>query len=157
MKFLLILFLLIVIAIALLICMTYWTQEFNTNQKIFLSGVVPSPRPDGFYNGSAFLTGSWLGKKFDANNGTGINVFADSSGGQVEKYPFKTYVASGIRDTNLQVLKIDYNLPENPFWLRVILDEIVETAPGQYIGKLHLRIIPGFSFSPLYFFLSKPL
>ncbi|MDD5068579.1 MAG: hypothetical protein PHS53_04540 [Candidatus Pacebacteria bacterium] len=157
MKFILILFLLVLIAITILFCMTYWTNEWSANQKIFVSGKAPNPSPDGFYSGSAYLTGSWLGKKFDARYEEGINVFKDLGNAEVEKYPFKTFFGPGIRDTHLQVMKIDYDIPENPFWIRPILDEIVETAPGEYMGKLHLRIIPGFSFSPLYFFLEKPL
>ncbi len=151
MKFL---FFIIILLIAIFAFLTYRTQT-STNQAIFLSGKIPSENPDGLYKGSAIFTASWLGKKFDASKSAGVNIFQNPDGTQIERYPFKTYVASGIRDTNLQVIKIDYDLPENPFWLRMILDEIVEVTPGKYIGKLSLRFIPGVSASLGYFFLDK--
>ncbi len=154
MKFLFILLFLLCIIIGVLLFATFRTQ-MSSNQKIFLGGKVPLQSPDGLYRGSAVHTFSWLGKRFDAKNSGGINIFRNSDGTEGERYPFKTYIASGIRDTNLQVIKIDYNLPENPFWLRMVLDEIVETAPGKYVGKLHLRITSGTSFALGYFFLEK--
>ncbi len=122
-----------------------------TNQKLFLSGKVPDPNPNGFYKGS--LDGPktfWQGKKFDAASSTGINLI-----GSKEVYPFKTYVAKGLKDKNLDVLKIDYNIPENPFWIRLILDEIVQISPNNYLGKVHLKIIPGLPFTLGYFRLEK--
>ena len=67
-----------------------------------------------------------------------------------ERQPFKTYYGNGLRDKNLNVLVLDYDIPENPFWLRYIRDEIVQVAPNQYLGKLHLRVI-GFAFTLGYF------
>ncbi len=145
---------LILIIIFILIALTIRTQ-LSSNQRIFLSGKIPSPGPDGLYRGTAEYTANWLGKKFDAKNNAGINLFRQTDGTTKEKYPFKTYTGKGIRDTGLDVIKIDYDMPGNPFWLRWILDEIVETAPNKYIGKLQLRIIPGFPFSLGYFFLEQ--
>ncbi len=131
-----------------------WQIEHSKNQSIFASGKVPNPLPSGLYSGS--VPGhkvSWLGKKFDATSSTGINVFQQGST-TVEEYPFKTYVGKGLRDKGISVLKIDYNSPSNPFWLRFILDEIVEVSPGQYLGKLHV-IIATFPFTLGYFELKK--
>ena len=43
---------------------------------------------------------------------------------------FKTYQAKGLRDPEVDVLRIDYELPGNPFWLRRITDgDVVEVKP----------------------------
>lgn len=132
------------------------TRMFNfflnsSNQKLFLSGKVPNPKPNGFYRGSLKrLKTPWQGKKFDEGTSTGINLINGK-----EVYPFKTYVGKGLKDKNLNVLKIDYNTPENPFWVRLILDEIVQISPNKYLGKVHLKIIPGLPFTLGYFNLEK--
>ena len=130
-------------------------MRMEPNHKEFLGGKLPNPKPNGFYRGSIGFRVSWIGKKFDAENGVGINVFCDERGKQTEKYKFKTLLGSGLFDQHLIVLKIDYNVKSNPFWIRCILDEIIEVAPNEYLGKMHLRIIPGFPFSVLYFELKK--
>jgi hypothetical protein len=39
-----------------------------------------------------------------------------------------------------EVLKIDYDLDSNPrLSIRRVLDELVQVAPGEYLGKAHLR------------------
>ena len=138
-----------------------WVVEHSYNQKQFLAGTAPNPTPDGLYSGTVpGHTVSWLGKKFNAASSTGINVFddgKDTNGNiiQGERYPFKTSYVKGSRDKNLDVLAIDYNIATNPFWLRLILDEIVQVAPGQYLGKLEVRIIPRFPFTLAFFELKK--
>lgn len=124
-----------------------WRVQNSYFQKVFLSGTFPSPLPDGFHIGSIqALDTSWKGKIFEATNSSGINVF-----GERKIYPFKTYKGKGLQDKNLDVLKIDYNVEGNPFWLKFILDEIVQNAPGKYTGKVHLNLIPGLPFSLSYF------
>ena len=132
-----------------------WQMERSPSQKIFESGKVPDPLPDGLYQGS--VPGhqvSWLGKKFNQASSTGINVFQNGTT-TTEEYPFLTLVGSGVRDIAKQVFKIDYNIHSNPFWLRFILDEIVETEPGHYLGKLHLTIVPEYPFTLGFFELKK--
>ena len=138
-----------------------WQIQHDSRNKVFLQGIFPSPAPDGLHQG-IFLghNTSWRGKKFDAANAKGINLFAGhntapGSDGQVEKYPFKTWQGKGLLDKKLDVLKIDYNVKGNPFWLRLIVDEIVQIAPNEYLGKMNLKIIPGFPFGILYFELKK--
>lgn len=98
----------------------------------------------------------WRGKVFHAAEGSGGNLFTARSAplirpfdpavradapGLVYAYPFRTYTAPGVIDRDRQVLKIDYDLPANPFGLiRRVLDELVEVAPGYYLGKAHLRV-----------------
>src|SRR5689334_8884101 len=93
-----------------------WKTQYSPNQQIFLKGSLPKPLPNGLYKGSVTgYSGSWKGKKFEAGSSSGINLINNE-----EKYPFKTYVGKGIADKNLDVLKIDYDIPQNPFWLRFI-------------------------------------
>jgi hypothetical protein len=127
-------------------------SQTSQNQDKFIHGKAPSPAPDGEYNGKVTgYKGSWRGKKFHASELTGVNMFEDSPGQMTERYNFKTATGVGIRDKDIQVVKIEYNIPGNPFWIRPVLDEIVETEPGHYLGKIHYRFIPGVPFTFGYF------
>jgi len=148
-------FLALLLITVLLLWFRTWHMKQEPNQQDFLKGRLPNPKPDGFYHGGAGFNSPWQGKKFDAQKSEGINIFRDKKGNQVEKYPFKTYTGKGLFDESMIVLKLDYNVKGNPFWMRWILDEIVEIAPGHYLGKLNLRIIPGFPFSVLFFELNQ--
>ena len=127
-----------------------WQTQNSPNQKLFLSGKISNPKPDGPYKGSVNFKTSWQGKKFDASSSSGINLIDGK-----ESYPFKTYTGKGLQDKNLDVFKIDYNIVQNPFWLRFILDEIVEVSPDKFLGKVHLKLIPALPFSVGYFRLEK--
>lgn len=130
-------------------------MEHSADQVRFTLGTAPSKPLDGFYNGTVVgYWGVWRGKKFNASAMTGINV-VQNHGETTEKFPFRTYQAAGARDKNTMVLAIDYNISGNPFWLRPILDEVVEVAPGELLGKMQLRIIPGWPFTILFFSLKK--
>lgn len=132
----------------------HWKTQTGTNEEKFLKGTIPAELPDGLYHGSVTgLKTTWQGKKFDRAKQTGINVFA-KNGVTADNYPFKTYVADGLADPQVRVIKIDYNLPSNPLWLRFILDEIVQVAPDEYLGKLHIRT-PLVSIALGYFTLKK--
>ncbi len=146
------LLLVILFFVGLLFFRSYTTQH-STSQEIFLSGTIPGELPSGQLSGSVTFETNWKGKKFDQGSQTGINTF-EENGTLVEKYPFKTYVAKGLKDPNIDVIKIEYDIPQNPFWLRWVLDEIVEVKPGEFLGKVHLRL-GFFSFALGYFKLSQ--
>lgn len=152
-QFLIIIFLVLIIAGFIL---TQKNQR-HVYQKEFLSGKMPEILPDGFFKGTAphGYYGSWRGKKIDAKTATGTNVFFTAGRGEEDKYHFKIYKDKGLEASGLTALFMDYALPENPFWARPILDEMVEIAPGKYLGKIHLRLIPGFPFTLGYFRLEK--
>ncbi len=152
-----VIFLIIKIAIALLIILLVagfartWQVGRDPLNAAFRAGTVPSPALDGPYRGSVpGHSVSWQGKKMNAADNAGINVFADG-----DKYPFATSVGPGLRDADVQVLKIQYDVPGNPWWLRLVLDEMVQIAPGQYLGKVNIRIVPGVPFTIGYFALEK--
>lgn len=122
-------------------------------QQEFLRGKV-SPGFNGFYKGTVTsIKTNWQGKKFIASKSAGINIFKDQDG-EHEKYPFKTYTGKGLQDS-INVLKIDYSNNKDPWWLRFILDELVEASPGKYLGKVHIQIFPGLGFTLGYFRLEK--
>lgn len=153
MKLLFKLALVLLILIGFLVVRTV-VVEFGANQKEFLAGKVPDPKPDGFYKGSVrFYQGGWKGKTFHTRTGTGVNMIGDPP---VPQYPFKTSVAKGVRDTALDVYRIDYRVKGNPSWVRSIVDEIVQVAPGKYLGKIHFTAIPGFPVSLGFFRLERP-
>lgn len=100
----------------------------------------------------------WRGKTFDAAHQAGDNFFTKDSyllarmfnpfyRGFVEDRPgtyrgfaFRTYLAPGLVDADRRVLKIDYNLQENPaLTVQRVLDELVQLDHDLYLGKAHVR------------------
>ena len=146
-------------------------------QKKFLEGKLPSPAPDGFYRGSAYLLGNrrvpWLGKSFESQNAKGFNIFTPkgasllkimtpfyklfrtNADGNTDAYYFNTSTGPGFKDKDIDVFKLDYDSPENPFLIRIILDEMVEVAPHEYLGKVHMKVFPGYYATIGFFGLKK--
>jgi hypothetical protein len=96
----------------------------------------------------------WLGKRFDAAAQSGENVFDMSAYRTGERltpaayrawWPedvssyralrFRTSLGAGALDPGLEVLRIDYDLADNPPPLRRIVDELVAVQPGVYLGQ----------------------
>ena len=110
-----------------------------------------------------FITGMWMpwqGKRFDADAGTGDNRMVassklpskllwplyrmkDAADGHLA-FDFKTYQDAGKADPGVQVMVIDYSDVEaNPrLVIKSIRDELVEVAPGAYLGKILFRLPP---------------
>ncbi len=141
----------ILLLLVLLAVVLGFVTQSSRHQKEFRSGRAPNPLPDGFWSGSAdFPVGSWRGKRFDAKKQSGVNVFGDGNTTK-ERYAFRMYQAKALWDPGLTVIRIDYNVPENPFWLWPAMDEIVQIAPNRIVGKIHYRLLPNLSI-PLGFF-----
>jgi hypothetical protein len=108
-----------------------------------------------------WLAGTWMpwrGKTFGASQQRGDNIFtkdsyvlarlfnplyrgftADSSK-MYRGFAFHTYAAPGLFDRDRTVLKIDYDLKENPaLTVRRVLDELVQLDDHLYLGKAHVR------------------
>ena len=100
----------------------------------------------------------WRGKTFDASQQNGDNIFTKDSyllarlfnplyrGFTVDSaetyrgFAFRTYSAPGLFDADRMVLKIDYNLKENPALnVRKVLDELVQLDDDLYVGKAHVH------------------
>jgi hypothetical protein len=54
-----------------------------------------------------------------------------------------------------EVFKIDYDTQKNAFYVRWLLDELVEVSPKKYLGKILLKLPFGFNFAVGYFNLEK--
>ena len=172
------------LALFVVIWLGFWMAatklvESSGRQKEFANGTLPFEPPHGFYRGVAHLPGDgqtpWLGKSFDPANRTGINVFTPrgasflkrltpsyklfqkNTEGNTEAYFFKTSIGPGIKDPDLQVFKLDYDSPDNPFLVRLVLDEMVETAPDQFLGKVHVKVFPGYHATVGFFGLRSPV
>ena len=114
----------------------------------------------------------WLGKSFDPERSTGVNVLTRAAktpmktlwpsytperelDDRLECFPFRTRVAPGEVDPEVDVLKIDYDFDANPsFVIRQILDELVDIGGGTYLGKILYRTAKGFR--PIGFFSLQP-
>jgi hypothetical protein len=113
---------------------------------------------DSFVSGVARLWMPWLGKNFDREERTGLNRFQPTRAtsvsltaifpahpqrhlpDRIEAFPFRNRVGPGVLDPDVQVLKIDYDFEANPGFIRHILDELVQIAPGHYLGKVLFRV-----------------
>jgi hypothetical protein len=99
----------------------------------------------------------WRGKRFDAAQACGDNIFtrdslglahvfwprycgyADDRPGTYRAFAFRTYIAPGRNDPDRQVFKIDYDREANPrLSVRRVLDELVQIGDRLYLGKAHL-------------------
>jgi hypothetical protein len=100
----------------------------------------------------------WLGKTFNPAQQSGDNIFTKDSyplarffnpfyrgffadaPGTYRGFAFRTYIAPGLVDPDRSVLKIDYNLKENPaLTVRRVLDELVQLDNNLYLGKAHVH------------------
>ncbi|MBS1792164.1 MAG: hypothetical protein JST85_30940 [Acidobacteria bacterium] len=146
--------------------------ERSPYHKLFTQGRIPEAL-EGFHPGMAHVLFDkqtpWLGKHFDSQQQIGYNVFTPlgakilkfaspfyrkfsvNEEGNTRAYYFKTWVGKGKKDRQLGVFKLDYDTPENPLFIRIILDEVVEIAPEKYLGKIHVKFLPGFFVTIGYF------
>jgi hypothetical protein len=79
----------------------------------------------------------WKGKSFtpDEHRGEGINrVFTD----RFRLFRFETFIGKS-RAGDFDALQLNYDLPENPFFIRMIKDEIREIEPGVWLGQAWLK------------------
>ena len=80
----------------------------------------------------------WRGKSFTPGDekGEGINrVFLD----RLRLYRFETFIGRS-RAGDFDALQLDYDRPQNPFFIRPIRDEIRELSPSLYLGQAWLEI-----------------
>lgn len=177
-----ILWILLAIVIFAVVWFVFWSLvtllvQKSDYQKKFLAGKIPAEPPRDFFPGTAHVLFDkqtpWLGKSFDNSNDLGFNIFtpagakmlklmtplykrfSTNADGNTIAYYFKTRTAPALKDAPLNVIKLDYDSPENPFLIRIILDEIVEVAPERFLGKIHLKVLPGFYSTIGYFSLKK--
>lgn len=100
----------------------------------------------------------WKGKHLSRARSEGDNIFSSRSRAvfrilfplykgihaighnTFRAFTFKTSIAPGRVDPDREVLRIDYDLAENPaLTIRRILDEVVQVDEGVYLGKIHFK------------------
>jgi hypothetical protein len=112
---------------------------------------------DPALDGLARLWLPWKGKVFDAASAGGRNLFTAAGGaavrlwfrnhrteqdahGNVLAFPFRTATGTSVLVPGLAVLKLDYDLPDNPDRpVRKVLDELVQVGEGLYLGQALVR------------------
>ena len=133
-----------------------WPSGFQAGRLVAMSTWGPW---DSLVQRIAGLWMPWLGKSFEGSAKSGINYFRQTAatrwwlrllfpgyrlplvaGDRIEAFPFRNAVEPGALDPDMQVLKIDYDFEANPALIRRILDELVEVAPGRYLGKILFRL-----------------
>lgn len=96
----------------------------------------------------------WKGKTFaprDLHSGEGWNrVFTDKN----RWFRFTTSIGPS-RAGSFDALHLNYDHPENPFFIRAIQDEIRTVAPGLWLGQAWL-VVSGRAHLALYFALQNP-
>ena len=85
------------------------------------------------------LSFPWRGKSFcplGEERGQGTNrVFND----RLRLFRFETSIGKS-KAGNFDAVHLDYNLPENPFFIRPIQDEIRRVGPQLYLGQAYLAL-----------------
>ena len=79
----------------------------------------------------------WRGKSFapyDLNAGEGINRVVSE---RLRIFPFTTFIGRS-RAGDFDALQLDYDRPDNPWFIRPIKDEIRQLRPGLYLGQAYL-------------------
>ncbi len=82
----------------------------------------------------------WRGKSFrtdpaSPHRGSGINrVFRD----RTRWFRFDTFIAPS-RAGTFDAFQLDYDNPDNPFFIRAIKDEVRQLRPGLFLGQAYLR------------------
>jgi hypothetical protein len=97
----------------------------------------------------------WRGKSFTPSSsssevrGEGINrVFTD----RTKWFRFETFIGRSLAG-DFDALKLDYDLPENPLFIRIIQDEIRTLRPGLWLGQAYV-VARGKTTLALYFALA---
>lgn len=83
----------------------------------------------------------WRGKVFNLSSAGDVSGFNRMGVGSFEylRYRFNVRIGqSAFSDRN--VIFLDHDLPENPYWVRIFHDELVEMREGLYLASSHLRI-----------------
>jgi hypothetical protein len=97
----------------------------------------------------------WRGKSFRTlkeGKGEGINrVFGDAH--PRKWFRFETRLGPS-RAGDFDSVQLIYDLPENPFFVRIIEDEVRQLEPGLFLGQAYLRV-RGDAHLALYFGLAR--
>ena len=117
---------------------------------------------DAVLEGATRLWLPWRGKAFDPATNQGRNRFDGGARpffrllwpgyddlepegpGAFTAFRFDTSLGNSVTHPDLAVLRIDYDHPESPWPIRLILDELVQVGDGQHLGQALMRRSGGF-------------
>jgi hypothetical protein len=112
-----------------------------------------NPVVDALVRHALRLHNAWVGKRFDAELNTGVNVFTGAVrwplkliwpssitgvdvDGNLVAFQFQTRVEPGVIEPRVDVLVIDYApIEANPPLAHRVRDELVEIVPGVHLGR----------------------
>ncbi|MBI2389240.1 MAG: hypothetical protein HYV09_06455 [Deltaproteobacteria bacterium] len=122
--------------------------------RMLPSPVANAPVTDAMRALARFRMFPWKGKTFApraAQRGEGWNrVFSDKN----LWFRFTTSIGPS-RAGAFDALQLDYDHPENPFFIRAIKDEVRTVAPGLWLGQAWV-VTPKGAWLALYFALQRP-
>lgn len=125
----------------------------------FYKGTLVGLLPQNFFEFLALLLSKfyipWKGKYFYADTKTGNNLLPFSIQPVVavkygkesilkkdregfHAFTFKTSSEKGL-ENNLQVLRLNYNISENPEFVREVVDELICVGSKEYLGKAYFK------------------
>jgi hypothetical protein len=87
----------------------------------------------------------WGGKSFSGTGRAGRGINRVHLGGRHALFPFLTSVKPSVID-GAPCIALDYDLPDNPGFIRAIHDEVREVAPGLYLGPAMWKSADGPAF-----------
>lgn len=126
-------------------------EGFYKGELLILLPESVAERLGGFF--SMFWL-PWKGKVFYSEKSSGDNIITTTGGtfvralypktlgkeefGGIHAFPFTTSKSKGL-ENDIEVLRLSYDLPENPERLRTVIDEVVEVGVGKLLGKAFLK------------------
>ncbi|MBF0101821.1 MAG: hypothetical protein HQK77_13030 [Desulfobacterales bacterium] len=116
-------------------------EEINgiTNGRV-LTGIFPLVNPYFRYILNLPFIMPWRGKFFqpiDSKNGEGINRI-EFGIVKFRMFRFETQIIEPIVGPN-KVFSLNYDLPENPWFIRIIRDDVKRLRQGLYLGTANLQ------------------
>jgi hypothetical protein len=131
-------------------------RGYDSLKRAFASGSVPEATELNGYYAVRLVTGLLPDIRFFSHckffpadvavQGGGFNEFL----GLIKIGNFITESAVSILGDGQQVLRINYNRPGNPFWLKGLNDELKKLEEGFYLGRGVYRLGP-FAVNTFYF------
>jgi len=121
-------------------------RGYHSLKEAFAAGSTPTATELKGYYAVRLVTGILPDIRFFAHRKFFPDDVATKAGGyneflgRIRIGDFITEEAQSILGDGQQVLRINYNRPGNPFWLRPLNDELKRLQPGFYLGRGVLRL-----------------
>ncbi|MDD5711423.1 MAG: hypothetical protein PHY31_01545 [Smithellaceae bacterium] len=129
-------------------------------KKVFATGATPTPAEMRGHFAVRLVTGLLPEVRFFGHrkffpesveySGGGYNEFL----GSLRVGDFRIEVGPSVLGDGENILRINYNRPGNPFWLRPLNDELKRIREGYYLGR-GVYALGGRAFKVMYFSLER--